>query len=122
MLRRPPRSTRTDTLFPYPTLFRSAARFAETGERAVGAQVQPRPEDLARIIIERRAEVEEEMRVLARREAVAVDADARARGEFGADAAVSQRHGIIAGARLFGLMVEPQIGRASCRERGCQYV
>src|SRR3546814_10819266 len=26
MLRRPPRSTRTDTLFPYPTLFRSTAR------------------------------------------------------------------------------------------------
>src|SRR3546814_6063419 len=26
MSRRPPRSTRTDTLFPYPTLFRSAAR------------------------------------------------------------------------------------------------
>src|SRR3546814_4279772 len=26
MLRRPPRSTRTDTLFPYTTLFRSAAR------------------------------------------------------------------------------------------------
>src|SRR3546814_1483791 len=28
MLRRPPRSTRTDTLFPYTTLFRSAARHA----------------------------------------------------------------------------------------------
>src|SRR3546814_8063189 len=27
MIRRPPRSTRTDTLFPYPTLFRSAAAF-----------------------------------------------------------------------------------------------
>src|SRR3546814_5032965 len=26
MRRRPPRSTRTDTLFPYPTLFRSAVR------------------------------------------------------------------------------------------------
>src|SRR3546814_6437277 len=26
MIRRPPRSTRTDTLFPYPTLFRSIAR------------------------------------------------------------------------------------------------
>src|SRR3546814_15521841 len=26
MIRLPPRSTRTDTLFPYPTLFRSAAR------------------------------------------------------------------------------------------------
>src|SRR3546814_18343194 len=34
MIRRPPRSTRTDTLFPYTTLFRSglAARTAETGE------------------------------------------------------------------------------------------
>src|SRR3546814_12253418 len=27
MIRRPPRSTRTDTLFPYTTLFRSAARW-----------------------------------------------------------------------------------------------
>src|SRR3546814_12861587 len=30
MIRRPPRSTRTDTLFPYTTLFRSAAREAAT--------------------------------------------------------------------------------------------
>src|SRR3546814_8341320 len=30
MLRRPPRSTRTDTLFPYPTLFRSSQRKAST--------------------------------------------------------------------------------------------
>src|SRR3546814_10121184 len=28
MIRRPPRSTRTDTLFPYTTLFRSPERFA----------------------------------------------------------------------------------------------
>src|SRR3546814_17360825 len=28
MIRRPPRSTRTDTLFPYTTLFRSGSRFA----------------------------------------------------------------------------------------------
>src|SRR3546814_11440797 len=27
MIRRPPRSTRTDTLFPYPTLFRSQGQF-----------------------------------------------------------------------------------------------
>src|SRR3546814_2424599 len=32
MIRRPPRSTRTDTLFPYTTLFRSSARFADAGE------------------------------------------------------------------------------------------
>src|SRR3546814_14718281 len=30
MLRRPPRSTRTDTLFPYTTLFRSARRRVDT--------------------------------------------------------------------------------------------
>src|SRR3546814_5236731 len=31
MIRRPPRSTRTDTLFPYTTLFRSIVENAETG-------------------------------------------------------------------------------------------
>src|SRR3546814_6860977 len=35
MIRRPPRSTRTDTLFPYTTLFRSGERFMR--EAAVGA-------------------------------------------------------------------------------------
>src|SRR3546814_18992630 len=36
MIRRPPRSTRTDTLFPYTTLFRSV------GRRAPGAGLGPR--------------------------------------------------------------------------------
>src|SRR3546814_16936173 len=31
MIRRPPRSTRTDTLFPYTTLFRSWALFEQAG-------------------------------------------------------------------------------------------
>src|SRR3546814_5608817 len=31
MIRRPPRSTRTDTLFPYTTLFRSRLRAAQPG-------------------------------------------------------------------------------------------
>src|SRR3546814_18321070 len=34
MIRRPPRSTRTDTLFPYTTLFRSAFRSAPDGDRS----------------------------------------------------------------------------------------
>src|SRR3546814_4216984 len=38
MIRRPPRSTRTDTLFPYTTLFRSAGRRPE----AKGNQLYPR--------------------------------------------------------------------------------
>src|SRR3546814_1267169 len=33
MIRRPPRSTRTDTLLPYTTLFRSDRSDAESGER-----------------------------------------------------------------------------------------
>src|SRR3546814_15636596 len=34
MIRRPPRSTRTDTLFPYTTLFRSACLFSADGVSA----------------------------------------------------------------------------------------
>src|SRR3546814_5404378 len=34
MIRRPPRSTRTDTLFPYTTLFRSKARFVSMSIRS----------------------------------------------------------------------------------------
>src|SRR3546814_9463612 len=36
MIRRPPRSTRTDTLFPYTTLFRSIAKLAERPKYRVG--------------------------------------------------------------------------------------
>src|SRR3546814_9272503 len=35
MIRRPPRSTRTDTLFPYPTLFRSAAEHDRADRHAL---------------------------------------------------------------------------------------
>src|SRR3546814_13068946 len=35
MLRRPPRSTRTDTLFPYTTLFRSYMEFLQTHTNVV---------------------------------------------------------------------------------------
>src|SRR3546814_15257453 len=40
MIRRPPRSTRTDTLFPYTTLFRSVFRFdgQERGIHAASSQ------------------------------------------------------------------------------------
>src|SRR3546814_7726656 len=59
MIRRPPRSTRTDTLFPYPTLFRSDA--VGLGEdvdqrRPVGEQV-------------RHHQAEQRLQVLARDEA-----------------------------------------------------
>src|SRR3546814_8121507 len=47
MIRRPPRSTRTDTLFPYTTLFRSRSG-DEFGRRHFGQDHRPcgdRPED-----------------------------------------------------------------------------
>src|SRR3546814_1950882 len=37
MIRRPPRSTRTDTLFPYTTLFRSGEHLREGHRRRIGA-------------------------------------------------------------------------------------
>src|SRR3546814_14634432 len=39
MIRRPPRSTRTDTLFPYTTLFRSQFQALLAGVQAVGLEV-----------------------------------------------------------------------------------
>src|SRR3546814_2240314 len=40
MVRRPPRSTRTDTLFPYTTLFRSAAALANSDVDLSAEQLQ----------------------------------------------------------------------------------
>src|SRR3546814_13364304 len=76
MLRRPPRSTRTDTLFPYTTLFRSAiATLRSRNRRSAGQlprdrlcerirnriaalvlrrrEAHPRPEDAASRVVER---------------------------------------------------------------------
>src|SRR3546814_13001503 len=39
MIRRPPRSTRTDTLFPYTTLFRSCDDLADVGDDRAGGGV-----------------------------------------------------------------------------------
>src|SRR3546814_16319526 len=47
MIRRPPRSTRTDTLFPYTTLFRArtARLFASTETRSAGPVAAPAAPD-----------------------------------------------------------------------------
>src|SRR3546814_15079368 len=52
MIRRPPRSTRTDTLFPYPTLFRSDGHHAQNGRiRAQWEAGKPLAKQLWRRII-----------------------------------------------------------------------
>src|SRR3546814_6675271 len=53
MIRRPPRSTRTDTLFPYTTLFRSAGCHPDVRQLVEHQEAQQhRPDDLA--VVDRR--------------------------------------------------------------------
>src|SRR3546814_12637921 len=110
MIRRPPRSTRTDTLFPYTTLFRSpvesldlpaahpgfdpdaSAQCEEQGEQRNDAEQKPDAPGRQRTVPDRPP-------VLAFR----LNEDA--------GLLVRDRHGAL----------QPQIGRASCRERVCQY-
>src|SRR3546814_4856069 len=53
MIRRPPRSTRTDTLFPYTTLFRSLPQRHGIGSRALAHLVQRALADAARVRVDR---------------------------------------------------------------------
>src|SRR3546814_16230547 len=102
MIRRPPRSTRTDTLFPYTTLFRSHLL------------------ELLRHFIHAR-----------RRHDVHTDIDREFEFDFAlVELAFAQLlaqflPGIAVAHRRLGAgrtRIEPAIGRASCRERVCQYV
>src|SRR3546814_5411620 len=58
MIRRPPRSTRTDTLFPYTTLFRSLDHVALQGEGKLQSRREHRQEGAegSGICVERRSE------------------------------------------------------------------
>src|SRR3546814_15430663 len=107
MIRRPPRSTRTDTLFPYTTLFRSEAAAVARHQRAhLLHAIEPDRHD-ARIDVGHGAG--EEQRVCAGQQQ---DDGARAdRAEAGAAA---EERGAAAAA--------PAIGRASGRERVWQSV
>src|SRR3546814_20502046 len=100
MIRRPPRSTRTDTLFPYTTLFRSDWPL----ERVDGVPpktVNPPPAIAERI----------------RREQAQVSA-ARTRDDDRADFAAPFIWPVKG--RISGRFGRGQIGRASCRARVCQ--
>src|SRR3546814_13161218 len=110
MIRRPPRSTRTDTLFPYTTLFRSRA-----GERgAVIVERAPAKINLALHVRHRRADGYHAIETLF--------AFARAGDTVSVEPAAAPNFPIT---RPFAANLSPldnQIGRASCRESVCQYV
>src|SRR3546814_18665562 len=108
MIRRPPRSTRTDTLFPYTTLFRSALVMLDADGRIRFANGQARA-----VLGVKRAKLigntyDAPEWAITDADGVAMQADrlpfARVR------------------AQMRPVMGAVQIGRASCRERVCQYV
>src|SRR3546814_17189628 len=103
MIRRPPRSTRTDTLFPYTTLFRSGAD-RDQRNRLV-ARSKTDGGDL-RLVTDLH------------------DEERHQRGEERAETPVAAVGRIVELVRGHspGGHGPKEIGRASCRERVCQYV
>src|SRR3546814_18456964 len=113
MLLRPPRSTRTDTLFPYTTLFRSVALLLVC-EKA--------PDQPFKTVATGRGE-SHFLRPFLEPEVEREGRDAR----FGGSPGKKRQHDTEGVARVLKLptlrtAVGRQIGRASCRERVCQYV
>src|SRR3546814_17359150 len=110
MIRQPPRSTRTDTLFPYTTLVRSLDGVSTSST----PPQHERGRSLAALTARHERQLFEEHHILLVFEQRAVQGRDRL-----ADVAVLEdldRH------ILVEQQLKPEIGRASCRERVCQYV
>src|SRR3546814_13747972 len=105
MIRRPPRSTRTDTLFPYTTLFRSHAASSAADLRIEHVSDAANGGDRRRTIVRRQLAAQ------------AADQHVDAAVAAVAHAGAGQFAQPFAGADALR-----EIGRASCRERGGQYV
>src|SRR3546814_12035865 len=119
MIRRPPRSTRTDTLFPYTTLFRSA-QLADVAD--ADRQHRRRAEGDPARAGEGKGGVGDVLfgdRFQHRARLGAAEIDDRVSGSD-----LYQEGGTV----FWQVAVDPvrvvhaEIGRASCRERVCQYV
>src|SRR3546814_14049998 len=118
MIRLPPRSTRTDTLFPYTTLFRSGER----GRAAGGLSRKPREEGRRRLYAQE---------AVGRLRPVRAGQDHRPAGRARLGRPVRRRgEGRQRAARIYHVGGkghsrsgrDGQIGRASCRGRVCPYV
>src|SRR3546814_14900875 len=124
MIRRPPISTRTDTLFPYTTLFRSDAlspgRAVHCGTPRNGGRAHP-PNDNNRGSAARR----DPAATIPARSAPALrsgrcHAYSAATGSGGAGRPALRRSLRSVGADPTGEWGEADIGRASCWEKGCR--
>src|SRR3546814_21027803 len=125
MIRRPPRSTRTDTLFPYTTLFRSRSKRAAVQIPAPSLTLDDgEVERRVRLLrpVERMAMAQSALEESAWEE---VDAERFAHA-WSAEIAELPAFTEVTSHLVTGLLLpiwrRLQIGRASCRERVCQYV
>src|SRR3546814_13343513 len=117
MIRRPPRATRTDTLFPYTTLFRSLVLVGDY----VGFDAERQGADRAGEAVRGLGEAADvrhfESPVALGRAHRGLDGDRKAEGGAG-----RTLQGRSAREGWRGPTFLLQIGRASCRERVCRYV
>src|SRR3546814_15501595 len=109
MIRRPPRSTRTDTLFPYPTLFRSP-QLACIGDEAVGGAVG-----------DGGARVGVVLGAVGQWAIIGIDPVRGGSGDRGRQRRIDAQD-LHQPAELGDAAGTRAIGRASCRESVCQYV
>ncbi len=85
-----------------------------TRHRAIRAQTDARPQHLARIVIDRRPQIHQQMRRNSRGKRIAMNANPRRRRHLSPHLIVVQRHRVVARLSLLRLMPEPRaIARAS---------
>src|SRR3546814_15517716 len=106
MIRRPPRSTRTDTLFPYTTLFRSFVQAIGRSRGGPTCKIHGLADDRGRprVLLLSPGNINDIAM------AAALVRSAGPLRRLIADRGYDANH------------LRQQIGRASCRERECQYV
>src|SRR3546814_16684288 len=128
MIRRPPRTTRTDTLFPYTTLFRSEQ--ASESKSAPPRASSGSPQVLAGL----EAAIRRQIQPCADRQVnpgpganeivTVLHLRLNRNGTLAADPRVVRHEGVDSSNGRYSRRVLDlgQIGRASCRERECTYV
>src|SRR3546814_12628997 len=79
MIRRPPRSTRTDTLFPYTTLFRSGQIDIDAGKQALAKSKNPTVRAFAEEMVRDHGAVNEKALALVKQLGVTPEANATSR-------------------------------------------
>src|SRR3546814_17493548 len=111
MIRRPPRSTRTDTLFPYTTLFRSD----------FGSQLQNGLSQGSSVVEQKRVAANDSW-ATTRTESARLFDTAQSSASATTEEGRSLQSSVAQVQDLSSSWSNTQIGRASCRERVCQYV